>query len=62
MFKENDTVYLKKERFISAVVISTDYNRAGSPQVQVEYQKPNGAIGIVTKWVNVEDISKRKGE
>ena len=62
MFKAGDTVYLKKERYVAALVLTVDYQHSGGAKVQVEHKKPNGAIGIVNKWVSVEDVSKRKGD
>ena len=62
MFKVGDTVYLKKERYVSALILTVDYQHSGGAKVQVEHKKSNGAIGIVNKWVSIEDVSRRKDE
>ena len=62
MFKAGDTVYLKKERYIEATVMGVDYQHSSGAKVFVTHKKSNGAIGIVNKWVSVEDVSKRKGD
>ena len=62
MFKVGDTVYLKKDRYVAALVLTVDYQHSGGAKVQVEHKKSNGAIGIVNKWVSIDDVDRHKIE